>query len=77
MKHFEAMSSLIDMPKQKRKIPLPQPIVATTIPIDRTPPKTKAGPTNGKLLRKIEDLQKQIIDTRWQCFKCGKTGHFA
>ena len=71
------MSSPIDMPHQKRKTPLPQPIIATTILIERTPPKTETGPINEELLRKIEDLQKQIIDTRWQCFKCGKTGHFA
>ena len=63
-KHFEAMSSPIDMPHQKKKTPLPQPIVATTIPVEKVLPKAETSPTNEELLQRIEDLQKQINDTK-------------
>ena len=52
------------MPLRKKKIPLPQPIVATTIPVEKVLPKAETSLTNEELLQRIEDLQEQINDAK-------------
>ena len=52
------------MPHQKKKIPLPQLIVAMTIPVEKVLPKAETSLTNEELLQRIEDLQKQINDSK-------------